>query len=191
MTTKPGGQDQRNTFTFQLHTMAVRSTLAFALAACGAASIIPRVETGPGFLSYPIIHEKRDTVIRGRDDQITIYNESSTTYLLELKIGTPPQDVLVVLDTGSFELWVDPTCSGVSNSQQAADCQAAGMYHQASSSTVVDVGATNQLPYGKGVVDIAYVQDNIQVPGTGSECRNHIRITQDPLTNNSSQTPRH
>lgn len=149
--------------------MSVRSSLALALAACGSASIIPRVERTPGFLSYPIIHQKRDTLIRARDETITTYNESSTTYLFELKIGTPPQDLKVVLDTGSFELWVDPTCSAASTKDQAADCKSAGLYDPSSSSTVVDMQATNQLPYGKGVVDIAYVADNIQLPGTGSK----------------------
>ncbi|KAH8904992.1 acid protease [Coniochaeta sp. PMI_546] len=148
--------------------MSVRSSLALALAACGSASIIPRVERTPGFLSYPIIHQKRDTLIRARDETITTYNESSTTYLFELKIGTPPQDLKVVLDTGSFELWVDPTCSAASTKDQAADCKSAGLYDPSSSSTVVDMQATNQLPYGKGVVDIAYVADNIQLPGTGN-----------------------
>jgi hypothetical protein len=77
--------------------------------------------------------------------------------------------VKVVLDTGSFELWVDPTCSAASTSDQAADCKAAGLYDPTSSSTVVDMKASNELPYGKGVVDIAYVADNIQLPGSGSK----------------------
>jgi hypothetical protein len=149
--------------------MTIRGTISLALAASGSASIIPHIERSPGFLSYPIIQQKRDTLIRGRDETITTYNESSTTYLFELKIGTPPQDLKVVLDTGSFELWVDPTCSAASTSDQAADCNAAGLYDPSSSSTAVNMEATNQLPYGKGVVDIAYVADNIQLPGTGSE----------------------
>ena len=150
--------------------MGVRTILVLVIAVCSSAFIIPRVEErSPGFLSYPIIHHKRDALIRGRDESITIYNESSTTYLFEIKIGTPPQDVKVVLDTGSFELWVDPTCSTASTSDQAASCRAAGLYDPSSSSTVVDMEAVNQLPYGKGVVNIAYVADNIQLPGSGSE----------------------
>lgn len=73
----------------------------------------------------------------------------------------------VVLDSGSFELWVDPTCSGASNADQAASCKAAGLYDPYSSSTVIDMDATNQLPYGKGVVNIAYVADTIKLPGSG------------------------
>jgi hypothetical protein len=146
--------------------MSLRTILPLALAACGSASVIRREPT-PGFLSYPITHAKRNTILHTRDESITIYNETSVTYLFELAIGTPPQNVLVVLDSGSFELWVDPTCSAASTASQIADCNSAGLYNPADSSTAQDMEATNELPYGKGVVDIAYVADSIQVPGTG------------------------
>jgi hypothetical protein len=80
----------------------------------------------------------------------------------------------VVLDTGSFELWVDPTCSTASDSTQQAECNKAGQYDPNSSSTLVDQKATNELPYGKGVVDVAYVSDNINVPGTGSKTLSNV-----------------
>lgn len=171
--------------------MFVKAILPLGLAACGSASIIRR-EAAPGFLSYPITHAKRDTLIRARDETITVYNQSSVTYLFELKIGTPPQDVKVVLDTGSFELWVDPTCSGASTKDQAASCEAAGSYDPSTSSTVIDVQETNTLPYGKGEVEIAYVHDNIQVPGTGSKsCHPHpISPPHNHHANPSTQTPK-
>jgi hypothetical protein len=145
--------------------MVLRTLLPLALATCGSASIIRRDPT-PKFLSYPITHAKRNTVLHTRDESITIYNETSVTYLFELAIGTPPQNVLVVLDSGSFELWVDPTCSTASTASQQADCNSAGLYNPADSSTALDMEATSQLPYGKGVVDIAYVADSIQIPDT-------------------------
>lgn len=30
--------------------------------------------------------------------------------------------------------------------------------------------AENQLPYGKGVVNVAYVADSIKLPGSGCKC---------------------
>lgn len=169
--------------------MSVRTTLALTLAACVSAFIIPRAEHSPSFLSFPIAHQKRNARIRGRDETVTVYNEFSTTYLFELNIGTPPQDVKVVLDTGSFELWVDPTCSAASTSDQDAECEAAGLYNPNSSSTVVDMAATNQLPYGKGVVDIAYVADNIQLPGSRSESLYHLPLLPRYTIVNHAQAP--
>lgn len=147
--------------------------LPLALAACGSAAIIRRDPT-PGFLSRPITHAKRNTVLHTRDESITIYNETSVTYLFEIAIGTPPQNVYVVLDSGSFELWVDPTCSTASTSSQAADCQGAGLYDPSNSSTAQDMEATNELPYGKGTVDIAYVADSIQLPGTDAKTLSQV-----------------
>ncbi|KAL1862873.1 hypothetical protein VTK73DRAFT_6592 [Phialemonium thermophilum] len=120
------------------------------------------------FVSYPIRHGTRNAQLFRRDAEVTLHNQSVLTYLLELDIGTPPQRVEVVLDTGSFELWVDPQCSTASTTAQSASCKEAGLYDPYSSSTVQDMGVVNELPYGKGVVDIAYVADSVQVPGSST-----------------------
>ncbi|KAJ6439863.1 secreted aspartic proteinase [Purpureocillium lavendulum] len=77
-----------------------------------------------------------------------------------LSIGTPPQKVFAQLDTGSFELWVNPNCSGLA----AADrrfCNAIGRYDPANSSTSVVSDLGTSLRYGIGAANITYVLDDI------------------------------
>ena len=84
-----------------------------------------------------------------------------------MNIGTPAQQVYVQLDTGSFELWVNPTCSSL----DAADekfCDAVGSYNTSLSSTAVDMDSTKTLSYGIGSADITYFTDNIALPGAST-----------------------
>lgn len=82
-----------------------------------------------------------------------------------VSIGTPPQPVYVQLDTGSFELWVNPDCSAVSGAD-AAFCERAGQYDLTRSSTVNMLGTTRTLRYGIGTANITYVTDRISLAGS-------------------------
>jgi len=84
-----------------------------------------------------------------------------------VSIGTPGQGVKVAIDTGSDELWVDPTCASPDlTSQQESECVANGEYNPNKSSTVIALQTTNQIQYGKGSVDLEYVTDNIALPNS-------------------------
>lgn len=71
------------------------------------------------------------------------------------------------LDTGSFELWVNPTCSGLDESDEAF-CNTAGSYNISESSTAVDMNSNKTLYYGIGSANISYFQDDIALPGASS-----------------------
>lgn len=77
-------------------------------------------------------------------------------------MGTPPQNVEVQIDTGSSELWVNPTCS---NSWNPSGCILDGLYYPSSSSTKVVSSNTFSITYGIGSASGVYVEDNILMGG--------------------------
>jgi len=82
-----------------------------------------------------------------------------------VSIGTPPQAVYVQLDTGSFELWVNPDCTKVTGGD-AVFCERAGKYDSARSTTSESLGTTKTLRYGIGAANISYVTDTITLMGS-------------------------
>lgn len=87
------------------------------------------------------------------------------TNLVVVSLGTPPQPVFVQLDTGSFELWVNPDCTTVSGGD-AVFCQRAGRYESTASSTATSLGTTRTLRYGIGAANISYFTDTISLAGS-------------------------
>lgn len=88
-----------------------------------------------------------------------------TLTFLAVSIGTPPQPVFVQLDTGSFELWVNPDCTTVSGSD-AVFCERAGQYDAAKSSTATSLGTGRTLRYGIGAANVSYFTDTISLAGS-------------------------
>lgn len=153
--------------------MANLASLSLALlAGVSSASTIPARHIGPEsrFVSLPVQRVTSDGPIGlgRRTNTATLFNATQVTYLFELDIGSPQQKVNVVLDTGSFELWVGPTCSTASTKDQVASCQNAGSYVPSKSNTAKDMGESTQLKYGKGAVAIDYYADNIAIQGSNS-----------------------
>ncbi len=68
------------------------------------------------------------------------------------------------LDTGSFELWVNPNCASLPLGDSTF-CESVGTFDTTKSTTVTSLGTTKQLKYGIGVANITYVKDDIALPG--------------------------
>ncbi|RWA10644.1 hypothetical protein EKO27_g4462 [Xylaria grammica] len=84
----------------------------------------------------------------------------------EVNIGTPPQSVFVQLDTGSFELWVNPNCTTLLGAFDMRFCRAVGHYDSSSSSSAIELAEVKTLRYGIGSANIQYVVDTIGLAGT-------------------------
>ncbi|EON99112.1 putative secreted aspartic proteinase protein [Phaeoacremonium minimum UCRPA7] len=142
----------------QLLLLAITATLSAAL---------QNSSSHEGCIHLPVIHSTNPEVFSKRAIAVQLANRSDVAYYAKLEIGTPPQPVYVQLDTGSFELWVNPTCTNLGLAD-ARFCEAIGFYDTAQSSTVESLGTTKTLRYGIGEANITYVKDDISLPGATS-----------------------
>lgn len=123
---------------------------------------LPVDDVSPGLLTLPVIHIERPRLDR-RGVEVRLENRSDVAYYAQLNIGNPPQKVFAQLDTGSFELWVNPDCQKLSLADKQF-CQAIGNYDPQRSSTSKQSNLGTELRYGIGSAQIEYVLDDISLP---------------------------
>ncbi|RYP42705.1 hypothetical protein DL767_000074 [Monosporascus sp. MG133] len=94
-----------------------------------------------------------------KTDVLGVYGAA---YLVNLTIGNsnPPQAVNVLLDTGSFELWVNPDCD---RAAEPGFCEEFGRYDPALSTTHEDLGQPFEIQYGSGATSGTYYRDDIYI----------------------------
>lgn len=122
---------------------------------------------GDGCLHLPIIHSTNLDHFARRGIQLALNNRSDVAYYAQLEIGTPPQTVYTQLDTGSFELWVNPDCTTVSPSDSLF-CQRIGHYNSSLSSSAISLGTNQTLHYGIGAANISYFTDVVSLAGSSA-----------------------
>ncbi|KAM7219581.1 Aspartic peptidase domain containing protein [Rhypophila decipiens] len=171
-----------------------RFTAAGLLAVAGVASAfyIPEFAgvVGPGFVSIPLSAPKNTVGLRKRDGPdrtatLEIPNLKTSGYTIKIAIGSPPQELVVAVDTGSSELWINPDCSRSSRARNMtgtdgtpvmvvdseltdpAECRKRGRYDQEKSSTAETSKLKGQtIQYGDfTTVEIGYVADTITIGG--------------------------
>ncbi|SPO03075.1 related to secreted aspartic protease (barrierpepsin precursor) [Cephalotrichum gorgonifer] len=126
-------------------------------------------EDGPGALTLSVVHSTKPGVFK-RAIEVQLANRSDVAYYAQLNLGTPPQPVFVQLDTGSFELWVNPDCTTLPD-RDLAFCEAVGRYETSASQTVSALSENSTLRYGIGAANVTYVKDNIALPGSRATLR--------------------
>ncbi|NXR42783.1 PEPC protein, partial [Zosterops hypoxanthus] len=80
-----------------------------------------------------------------------------TFYFGEIGIGTPPQNFLVIFDTGSANLWVPSTYC------QSPACEDHARFNHSLSSTFLGIDATYTLSYGFGDVSVVLGCDTVTI----------------------------
>lgn len=74
--------------------MGLPSLLLLALAAGGSASVLPLAPRNKGFLSFPIVHERRhERILFRRDEEVKLYNHTTLAYMIDRMCppGDPPK----------------------------------------------------------------------------------------------------
>nr|XP_019586132.1 PREDICTED: gastricsin [Rhinolophus sinicus] len=86
-----------------------------------------------------------------------ITNYLDAFYFGEISIGTPPQNFLVLFDTGSSDLWVPSTYC------QSQACANHNRFNPSLSSTFRNNGQTYTLSYGSGSLSVVLGYDTVTV----------------------------
>ncbi|POR33395.1 Candidapepsin-2 [Tolypocladium paradoxum] len=128
---------------------------------------LPTNEGSSGILTLPVIHAElpgwtsetlKPAPIAQRKASFSEARVHANV-LVTVSIGNPPQKGYAQLDTGSFELWVNPDCRDLPIAEQRF-CQAIGRYDPARSSTSIVSQVGTSLRYGIGAANISYLADD-------------------------------
>ncbi|KAF5130390.1 Candidapepsin-8 [Metarhizium anisopliae] len=116
----------------------------------------PDGDISPGHLTLPVLHV--ETRLDKRDVEVRLENRSDVAYYVQ---RNPIQKVFAQLDTGSFELWVNPDCTNLPASADNRFCQAVGQYNPLRSSSSKGSNLSTELRYGIGSAQVTYFLDDI------------------------------
>lgn len=83
-------------------------------------------------------------------------------YLATIQMGTPPQNFLILMDSGSADLWVG---SESCQSESGGGCGNHTFLGQQSSSSFQNTTGAFQVTYGTGSVAGSIIQDNVSIAG--------------------------
>ncbi|KAM6041118.1 pepsin B-like isoform 1-T1 [Theristicus caerulescens] len=105
---------------------------------------------------------KYDPVKKYRFSEDFVVNEPITShldssYFGEISIGTPPQNFLVLFDTGSSNLWVPSTYC------QTAACLNHAKFNPSDSSTFTYYGQSYTISYGSGALTVVLGYDTVTI----------------------------
>lgn len=131
----------------------VRCAALVSLLAAEATAQFPRAVSGKGYLAVPIgTHEKtqeeKDKVKRDDDFLETVLGNMEFWYSTEIGFGNPPQNITVLVDTGSSKLWINPECDNARTVDQYRDCLSFGEYEPDDSDSAVGPFGRELLMYG-------------------------------------------
>ncbi|KAM7208284.1 Aspartic peptidase domain containing protein [Naviculisporaceae sp. PSN 640] len=138
--------------------------LAWSPALALSTSTKSLVTRGNGYLRHPIRtvagapkHRRRQT-----EEETTTPHHNGASYTIDIEIGTPPQTITVILDTGSNDLWVNPTCVTANIPDY---CNQFAQFDWTASSTLQDLEVAHIIRYGKGNVTFQWVADAVTIGG--------------------------
>lgn len=99
--------------------------------------------------------------VRVRQNEVEIESQlTGTRYAVDIELGTPPQQLKLILDTGSPDTWVNPSCENVND---AAECDLYPHFDYRESSTFTLTRDGDILVYGIGNATIRYAFETLTI----------------------------
>lgn len=125
-------------------------------------------EIGDGYIRHQISAieapaANATTLLRRQDEVPSTSQLTGTLYTVQLNLGTPSQPVVVIVDTGSSELWVNPQCANAGDPTSVAFCKTLPVFNTKTSQSLVDLHVAGSIQYGKGDVSLEYYTDFVSV----------------------------
>lgn len=109
-----------------------------------------------------------------KDHTVPITNYLNAQYFSDIKVGTPPQEFKVILDTGSSNLWVPSSkCTSIA-------CYLHNKYESSSSSTYKKNGSSFEIQYGSGSMKGFVSQDTLQIGDLTIKNQDFAEATEEP-----------
>ncbi|PYH81274.1 acid protease [Aspergillus uvarum CBS 121591] len=95
----------------------------------------------------------------------SLYNEQNMYYMVNITIGTPPQNLSLSLDTGSSDIWVNiPSSSYCSTDDDV--CSSTGLFNSKDSSTFKKLDIEMNATYVSGTLAVGpYATDQLVIGG--------------------------
>ncbi|PON64859.1 Aspartic peptidase [Parasponia andersonii] len=118
-------------------------------------------------LHYPSDFNNMDAIIY-------LKNYLDTQYYAEIGIGSPPQTLAVVFDTGSSNLWVPS-----SRCIFSIACYLHSKFRASLSTTYTKIGIPCKIPYGSGSISGFFSQDNVKVGDVVIKDQEFVEITRE------------
>lgn len=149
-----------------MHSRPTAFLLALALAGRSAAADVPGVVRLP-LTRTTASSAQLDSGLRRRDAiGATLGPLQDNNYVIELSVGTPPQNVKLIFDMGSNNLWVNPNCGNAPCFAEES-CRAGGHFDETKSSTF---SAWEDLPMGHleyetGDANVTWSRESIAIGG--------------------------
>ncbi|KAK4098000.1 acid protease [Parathielavia hyrcaniae] len=134
------------------------SLLAPAVAAASAPRhVVPR---GDGIVRSPIrAIPDAAPKLRVRQNEVEVENQrAGTRYAVEMEVGTPPQTLTLILDTGSPDTWINPSCD---TANVPSDCRSFPQFDSSESTSFEQTTVRDILRYGIGNATIRYALETL------------------------------